>query len=199
MAIGQIAGAVGGIFGSKKAKKAAKKQKALARQIQAEAAIQSEAASQQFGFEQEIQRVAQARANIQARRDVIEQTREARVRRAAIIASAAGSGVGAGTSTIESGAGGIISQFGSNIGQFNIAQQAAGELTRLGALSADQQRIQLESQGRINVLQGQGQVVQANLAKSQANIGLFTNIASGAGAVAETAFGVFKPKGFTGI
>lgn len=197
--IGEIAGAVGGLIGGKKAKKAAKKQKALARQIQAESGIQAQAASEQFGFEQEIQRVAQARANIQARQDQIQNAREARVRRAAIIASAAASGVDQRSSSIAGGAGSVVSQFGQNVGLFNIATQAAGELSRLGELSAGQQKIQLESQGRVNVLQGQGQVIQANLQKSLANVNLFTGVASAVGGIAEQGFGLFQPKGFTGI
>lgn len=198
MAIGEIAGAVGGLFSAKKAKKAAKKQKRIAQQIQKEAVISSEAASQQFGFEQEIQRVAQARANIQARRDQIEMTREARVRRAAIVASAAASGVGLGTTGIESGAGSVVSQFGANVGLFNIAKQAAGETSRLNELSAEQQRIQLESQGRVNVLQGQSQVIGAKLEKSQAGIKAITGAIGAAGSIFETIGGGFFPKPYKG-
>lgn len=197
--IGLASSIGGGLFGGKKAKKAAKKQARIAKEIQKEAAVQAEAAQQQFGFEQEIQRVAQARANIQARRDQIEMTREARVRRSAIIASAAASGVGLGTSGIEGGAGSVVSQFGANTGIFNIAQQAAGELSRLGELSAEQQRVQLVSQGKINVLQGQGQIQQAKAQQGIATGELISSTGQSLFNIASMGFGAFQPKGFTGV
>lgn len=190
---GMAVGIAGSLFGGKKAKKAAKKQKKLARAIAEQAGIQSQAAQAQFGFEQEIQRVMQARANIQARRDQIEQTREARVRRASIVARAAASGVDQRTSTIEGGAGSIVTQFGANKGMFNIFGQAAGELTRLGALSAEQQRIQLESQGKINVMQGQGQVAQAKAQQGIATGDLISNIGGSLFNLGTQAFGGFNP------
>ena len=193
MGAGAVTGIVGGLFGGKKAKKAAKAQKKIARAIQEQAGIQAEAAGKQFGFEQEMQRVLQARANIQARRDQIEQTREARVRRAAIVASAAASGVDQRTTTIESGAGSIVSQFGANQGMFNIFGQAAGELTRLGGLSAEQQGIQLNAQGKINVLQGQGQVQQAKAQQGLATGDMISNVGGSLFSLGQQAFGGFNP------
>lgn len=161
LGLGAIGSIGGGLFGGKKAKKAAKKQKRIAQQVQKEAGIQAEAASKQFGFEQNMQDVLQARANIQARQDSIAATREARVRRAAIVASAAAQGLDSRTSSVAGAKGSVVSQFGSNVGQFNIFGQAAQELSRLGGLVAEQQKVQLDSQGRVNVLTGQSQVAAA--------------------------------------
>lgn len=193
MGLGAVGSIAGSLFGSKKAKKAAKKQKKIARAIQEQAAISADAAKKQFGFEQEMQRVLQARANIQARRDQIEQTREARVRRATIVASAAASGVDQRTSTVESGAGSIVSQFGANKGMFNIFEQAAGELTRLGGLSAEQQGIQLDAQGKISVLQGQGAVAQAKAQQGMATGDMISNIGGSLFNLGTQAFGGFNP------
>lgn len=165
-----VANIVTGILGGKKAKKAAKKQKAIALQLQKEAGIQAEAAGRQFEIEREIQRVAQVQANTQAREDRIQQIREARIRRASIIASAAGAGVGQGSSSIQGAVGGLTTQLGKNLGLFNVAQGFANTFSVLGEQSAEQQKAILDSQGRSAVLQGKSEVINANLAKSQAGL-----------------------------
>lgn len=168
-----VAGIVTGILGGKKAKKAAKKQKRIALELQKEAGIQAEAAGKQFGIEREIQRIAQIQANVQAREDRIDQIREARIRRGQILASAANAGVSTqGTSAVQGAVGGLTTQLGKNLGLFNVFRGFAENFSQLGEQSAAQQKIILDSQGRSAVLQGKSEVINANLAKDQANIGL---------------------------
>lgn len=189
-----VASIVTGILGGKKAKKAAKKQKQIARELQKEAGIQAEAAGRQFEIEREIQRVAQVQANTQAREDRINQIREARIRRAQIIASAAGAGISVqGSSSIQGGVGSLTTQLGKNLGLFNVFRGFAENISQLGEQSADQQKAILDSQGRSAVLQGRSEVINANLAKSQATLGLIGSGIEAAGSI----FGRFG--GFTSL
>lgn len=199
-----VAGLVTGIFGAKKAKKAAKKQKQIAVQLQKEAGIQAEAAGKQFEIEREMQRIAQVQANVAAREDRIAQIREARIRRGQILASAANAGVSTqGTSSIQSGVGGLTTQLGKNLGLMNVFKGFAENQSQLGEQSAAQQKIILDSQGRSAVLQGRSDVINANLAKSQATLGLIGSGIEAGMSLFNTGFGgftsLFGGSKFTGL
>lgn len=165
--------AVTGILGGKKAKKAAKKQKRIARQVQQESALQSELSQEQFQLER-------AAVREQRRQDRIQTIREARIRRAAILQQAQASGMGMGSSGLTGAVGALQSQFGSTIGLANI-------FTRLQERGADLQSQIMTSQGRVAQLTGQSDIVQANLQRSQANINMFGSIAKGVADIATAA------------
>lgn len=176
-----VIGAVTGIFGGKKAKKAAKKQKRIAQQIQKEAGIQSGLSKEQFEFEQ-------AAVREQRRQDRISTIREARMRRASILSSAQASGISQGSSAVTGALGSLTTSFGSTLGLSNI-------FTRLAEQSADRQTKIMESQGRVAQLEGQSNIVQANLAKSQANLNMWGSVAEGFNQLAGMAAGVPGGKG----
>lgn len=169
-----VIGAVTGIMGGKKAKKAAKKQKRIAQQVQKESKIQAGLSKEQFELERAI--VAQQR-----RQDRIQTIREARIRRASILSQAQASGIGVGSSGLVGAVGALQSQFASTIGLSNI-------FTRLQDRTAEKQSQIMESQGRVAQLQGQSQIVQANLEKSQANINMWGSAAQGVADIATAAF-----------
>lgn len=166
--------AVTGILGGKKAKKAAKKQKQIAVQVQKEAIIQAAAAKEQFALE----RAAVAE---QRRQDRLSTIREARIRRAQILQSASSAGIGQGSSAILGGVSALQSTFGSTVGLSNV-------FTRLQDLSAEQQSKIMESQGKVAQLQGQSEIVQAGLQKSMANLQMWGSVASGVANLATQAF-----------
>lgn len=168
--------AVTGILGGKKAKKAAKKQKRIARQVQAESQLQSDLSQEEF----QLQRAAVAQ---QRRQDRIQSIREARIRRAAILSQATASGMGRESSGLTGAVGALQSQFASTVGISNI-------FTRLQEQSANKQSQIMASQGRVAQLQGQSEIVQANLARSQANISMW---GSAAQAVADIGTAAFAP------
>lgn len=169
-----VIGAITGILGGKKAKKAAKKQKRIARQVQAESLLQSQLSQEEF----QLQRAAVAQ---QRRQDRIQTIREARIRRAAILANAQASGMGRESSGLTGAVGALQSQFGSTIGISNI-------FTRLQEQSAEKQSQIMASQGRVAQLQGQSEIVQANLNKSQATINMWGGVAQGVADIATAAF-----------
>lgn len=169
-----VIGAVTGILGGKKAKKAAKKQKRLARQVQAESQLQSDLSQEEF----QLQRAAVAQ---QRRQDRIQSIREARIRRAAILSQATASGMGRESSGLTGAVGALQSQFASTVGISNI-------FTRLQEASANKQSQIMASQGRVAQLQGQSEIVQANLQRSQANINMWGGVAQGVADVATAAF-----------
>ena len=171
-----VIGAVTGILGGKKAKKAAKKQKRIARQVQAESQLQSDLSQEEF----QLQRAAVAQ---QRRQDRIQSIREARIRRAAILSQATASGMGRESSGLTGAVGALQSQFASTVGISNI-------FTRLQEASANKQSQIMASQGRVAQLQGQSDIVAANLQRSQANINMWGNVAQ---AVADTATAAFAP------
>lgn len=169
-----VIGAVTGIVGGKKAKKAAKKQKRIAQKVQVESKLQAGLSKEQF----ELERAAVAQ---QRRQDRIQTIREARIRRASILAQASASGIGQGSSGLVGAVGSLQSQFASTIGLANI-------FTRLQEQSAEKQSKIMESQGRVAQLQGQSDIVQANLQRSQANISMWGGVAQGVADVATAAF-----------
>lgn len=169
-----VIGAITGIVGGKKAKKAAKKQKKIARQIQEESQLQSDLSQEDF----QLQRAAVAQ---QRRQDRIQSIREARIRRAAILSQATASGMGRESSGLTGAVGALQSQFASTVGISNI-------FTRLQEESANKQSQIMASQGRVAQLQGELEIVQANLAKSQADINMWGGVAQGVFDIATAAF-----------
>lgn len=157
-----VIGAVTGIFGGKKAKKAAKKQKKLAQQVLKETELQTGLSKESF----ELERAAVAQ---QRRQDRIGTIREARIRRAMLLSAVSNAGVGQGSSAVAGGVGALQSQFASTLGLANI-------FTRIQDQSADLQSQINESQGRVAKLTGQSQIAQANLQKSQANLQMWGSI-----------------------
>lgn len=169
-----VIGAITGIVGGKEAKKAAKKQKKIARQIQEESQLQSDLSQEDF----QLQRAAVAQ---QRRQDRIQSIREARIRRAAILSQATASGMGRESSGLTGAVGALQSQFASTVGISNI-------FTRLQEESANKQSQIMASQGRVAQLQGELEIVQANSAKSQANINMWGGVAQGVFDIATAAF-----------
>lgn len=169
-----VIGAITGIVGGKEAKKAAKKQKKIARQVQEESQLQSDLSQEDF----QLQRAAVAQ---QRRQDRIQSIREARIRRAAILSQATASGMGRESSGLTGAVGALQSQFASTVGISNI-------FTRLQEESANKQSQIMASQGRVAQLQGELEIVQANLAKSQANINMWGGVAQGVFDIATAAF-----------
>lgn len=200
MAVGGALGLVGSLFGGKSAKKAAKRQKRLAQAVAKEAQLQSAAALRQFDIETEMQRVAQVRANVQTQQERVQQVREARIRRAQIQQSAVGAGVGA--ATVAGAVGGISSTLGRNLGLINVAQGFAERLSQLGIQVAGEQRTQMEHQGIINILQGQGQVQQAKAQQGLATGQLISDVGGSIFNIGMQLGGtssLFNPSGKTGV
>lgn len=66
--------------------------------------------------QEQANKIQAARANVEAHRDRIKLQREARIRRAQVVAGAANAGVGLSSSGVEGATGSIQSQFGAGIG-----------------------------------------------------------------------------------
>ncbi len=194
--VGAATSIAGGLFGGKKAKKAAKKQKKIAQEqariaglINEQGQIASESAKRQFGIEQGIQ----AR---QARLTRIEAVREARIRRAQIVSSASGAGVGLG---------GMIGAAGALTSQFLGQQSGFNLFERMGQQSANEQKIQLDAQGKaaelegqIRVLGGQSQITDAKMQQGMATGNLISNIGNSIFQVGNQ-FGGFNTTPFKGV
>lgn len=100
--------------------------------MQAKAAKQQKKAMQRSQDAQlEQNRIEQARANVQAQRERVQQVREARIRRASVISSAgnAGVGVGTGTSGLSGATSSIQSQLGQNLGTLGQMQSFGEQLS----------------------------------------------------------------------
>ena len=184
-----VIGAVTGIVGGKKAKKAAKKQKRLAIQQNVLSRKAMEEARIQQGLSEEEFELQKAAVREQRRQDRIGTIREARIRRASILSSAQASGMGQGSSGVVGAVGALQSQFASTLGLSNV-------FTRIQDKSADIQSQLMSSQGRVAELQGESQMLQgqsalvsANLAKQQANIGMWGNVVGAGLSVATAAMG----------
>lgn len=162
-----IISAIGGLITPGKQKKIAKRQ---VRAAEAQAAALKER-----------QRVEQVRANVEARRERREQLREARLRRAQVLSAAANAGA-LGASTVESGLGGIQTQFGANIGRINVAQGFGQAISTQNEIAAAQQSEINRLEGRSNVVAAQGQIFNSigQLGQSIFNTaGGFTSIFGG--------------------
>lgn len=111
-AIAAVAGTVGSIAMQQGA---ASKQKKAVRQAQ--------------DAQRETQRIEQVRADASAQRERISQQREARIRRAQVLSSSQGAGIGFDSSGVQGATGSITSQFGANLGYINQAQGFANQIS----------------------------------------------------------------------
>lgn len=86
-------------------------------------------------------RLEKARANVMAQRERVQQVREARIRRAGVIASAGNAGVGVtgGTSSMTGAVSSIQSQFGNNLGTLGQMQSFGQQLSMANQREADAQ------------------------------------------------------------
>jgi hypothetical protein len=176
-------GMVTGIIGGKKSKKAAKKQKVLAREVQKEVGVQADSVREQFQLER-------AMVGQQRRQERVQATREARIKRAQIIGSAAGAGVGQGSSAIQGASSALATQFASSMGLANV-------FTRLQDQSAAAQSTMMDSQGRVAMMQGRSELINANLGKSLANVKMWGGVAQSVMDIGGRAFGA--PAGLKGL
>lgn len=115
----------------------AKKRKKLTKQMQAEYSLQA-----QLG--QEGQRIGQLQANYAAQQEKIQQLREARIRRAAIIASGVNAGAGT-SSAVEGGIGSAYSAALNNVSNIGAMQTYSGKISDVNQQLA-------ESGARLQVL-----------------------------------------------
>lgn len=126
-----MGGVIGGLVTRKKRKK-------IARQMKNEFTIQAEAAK-------EAQRIGQLQANFGAQQEKIQQLREARIRRAAVIASGVNAGVGTESTAVQGGASSAYSGALGNV-------SAIGSMQTFSENISKQQEIVAASQGRSQVL-----------------------------------------------
>lgn len=84
--------------------------------------------------QEQANKIQAARANVEAHRDRIKLQREARIRRAQVVAGAANAGVGLSSSGVEGATGSIQSQFGEGIGTLGTM---LGFSERLGATNQE--------------------------------------------------------------
>jgi hypothetical protein len=115
-----------------------KKRKKIARQMTNEYTLQAEVAK-------EAQRIGQLQANFGAQQEKIQQLREARIRRAAVIASGVNAGVGVGSTAVQGGTSSAYSAALGNVSAVNAMQ------TYSEAISQQQEKL-AESEGRLKVL-----------------------------------------------
>lgn len=105
---------------------------------QYEAGKEQAAAAGQQAQAQKESIAAQGRiAQVETQRQRISQVREARIRRAQVIASAGATGLGPGTSAISGATSSITTQESANIGTLNQTQTFAGEASAANQRAAD--------------------------------------------------------------
>jgi hypothetical protein len=96
------------------------------------------AAAQQGAQAQREGIAAQGRmANVDAQRQRLQQIREARIRRGAVLAGAGSTGLGPGTSAVSGATSSITSQAASNIGTVNQTQTFANQASAASQRAAD--------------------------------------------------------------
>lgn len=101
---------------------------------------QKKASKQAFAAQQEQNRIEQARANVNANRERLQQVREARIRRASIISSAGNAGVAsAGTSGVSGATSSVQSQLGQNLGTLGQMQSFGEQLSQANQRQAQAQ------------------------------------------------------------
>ena len=115
-----------------------KKRKKIARQTKAEYALQAK-----LGIEG--QRVGQLQANFAAQQEKIQQLREGRIRRAAVIAAGVGAGAGTESSTAQGGASSAYSTALGNVSNLNALQSYSENISGINQQMA-------ESGARLQVL-----------------------------------------------
>ena len=114
-----------------------KKRKKIARQQKAEFALQAQLSKEQ-------QRIGQLQANYAAQQEKMQQLREARIRRAQVIASGVNAGAG-NSSAVEGGASSAYSAALSNVSNLNAIQTYSENISNINQQLA-------ESSARLNVL-----------------------------------------------
>ena len=100
---------------------------------------QSQAAGEAADAQKEANEAQSRAASIEAQKARVQQVREARIRRAQVLASGTNSGLGFGSSGIGGAVGSISSQMGENIGTINTQQTFAQATSSALQKSADAQ------------------------------------------------------------
>lgn len=161
-----------------------KKKKKLNNAIADESQKQVELSLENVGFEKEQRAVSQVQANAQMQQERISAAREARIRRAEIIASGVNAG-GGNSTVVQNAADSVYSQFVGSLGLQNVFSGFSKELSRLNEEIATNQSEIISSQGRQANYQAklQKQQAKAELIGSAVDAGIsaVTMFAGGAG------------------
>lgn len=122
--------------------------------VGAYSAVEQRQSAKEAANEQRKAREAQQRAaDVEAQRARVQQVREARIRRAQVLASAGNEGLGAGTAGVAGAVGSIGSQAASNIGNINVQQGFAQQASVATQRAADAELEGMEWQQIGNVSQ----------------------------------------------
>lgn len=163
-----------------------KKRKKLNKLIAQESQNQVDLALENVQFEQQAQDIQQNRANFQMSQNRIEAAREARLRKAQMIASGVNAGAG-NTTTLQGATDSLFSQFTSNLGKLNVFANISEQLSGINTELAQNQSDIIASQGR---QQAYGAKLQTQQEKAQligsaidTGIGLSTMFMGGIGLV----------------
>ena len=140
-----------------------KKRKKLNKLIAQESQNQVELAQENVQFEQQAQDIQQNRANFQMSQNRIEAAREARLRKAQMIASGVNAGAG-NTTTLQGATDSLFSQFTSNLGKLNVFANISEQLSGINTELAQNQSDIIASQGR---QQAYGAKLQTQQEKAQ--------------------------------
>lgn len=128
-----------------------KKRKKLNRAIADESQLQTDLSLEIAGLERESVAVQQTRANAQMVQERIQAAREARIRRAEILASAANANALTSTA-VEGSLSSIYSQFAGSMGLQNVFAGYSKELSKLQTTVGEKQSDIISSQGRQTAL-----------------------------------------------
>lgn len=101
--------------------------------------MQSQAAGEAADAQKAANEAQQRAAQVEAQKARIQQVREARIRRAQVLASGTNTGLGTGTSGMGGAIGSISSQMAGNIGDINQQQTFATQTSQALQKSADAQ------------------------------------------------------------
>lgn len=163
-----------------------KKRKKLNKLIAQESQNQVELAQENVQFEQQAQDIQQNRANFQMSQNRIEAAREARLRKAQMIASGVNAGAG-NTTTLQGATDSLFSQLTGNLGKLNVFASISEQLSGINTELAQNQSDIIASQGR---QQAYGAKLQTQQEKAQligsaidTGIGLSTMFMGGIGLV----------------
>lgn len=178
-----------------------KKRKKLNKLIAQESQNQVALAQENVQFEQQAQDIQQNRANFQMSQNRIEAAREARLRKAQMIASGVNAGAG-NTTTLQGATDSLFSQFTSNLGKLNVFANISEQLSGINTELAQNQSDIIASQGR---QQAYGAKLQTQQEKAQligsaidTGIGLSTMFMGGIGLVSGFSGAVSSAAGFGG-
>ena len=178
-----------------------KKRKKLNKLIAQESQNQVELALENVQFEQQAQDIQQNRANFQMSQNRIEAAREARLRKAQMIASGVNAGAG-NTTTLQGATDSLFSQLTGNLGKLNVFASISEQLSGINTELAQNQSDIIASQGR---QQAYGAKLQTQQEKAQligsavdTGIGIATMLMGGAGLVGGFSGAVSSAAGFGG-